>query len=136
MAFSFDELAVMPSENLRVSVLTSILTLLAAIIFIWRVRDYFRKSVDVPGIGYGSIPYLGSWQGAIGLTINPRKYVQLGYNRYRGDIFKVPTIQREQIIVCDKEKVQEYLSAPDYVLSIEDALEQDIQGRWNIGYGL
>ena len=112
------------------------LVLLAAITLALKVKEYLKKSVEVPGLGYGSIPYIGSWVGAIRFTLNPREHVRLGYDRYHNGIFKISTLQREHVIVCDKAKIQEFVSAPDTVLSIEDALEQDIQGRWTIGYGL
>jgi hypothetical protein len=104
--------------------------------FLSRFHQHVKKSADVPGVGYGSLPYISSWQGAIAFTFNPRALIQLGYNKYRSGIFKISTLQREHIIVCDRQKIQEYLSAPDHVLNIEDSLEQNIQGTWTIDYGL
>lgn len=101
-----------------------------------KIHLHLRKSVTVPAIGYGPLPYLGSWIGAIRFTLNPRKYIQQGYDSYQSGIFKISTIQREHIIVCGKSKINEFLAAPDSVLSNADALEEDVQGRWTIGYAL
>jgi hypothetical protein len=116
--------------------LVAILVVLLSTVWVSRIRQHFEKSVDVPAIGYGSVPYIGSWQGAVAFTLNPRAYIQRGYEKYRSGIFKISTLQREHIIVCDQKKILEYISAPDDVMSIEGALEQDIQGRWTISYGL
>lgn len=104
--------------------------------FISKIYLHLRKCVDVPAVGYGPLPYLGSWIGAIRFSLNPRKYIQRGYDIYRSGVFKISTIQREHVIVCDKSKIDEFLAAPDTVLSNADALEEDVQGRWTIGYAL
>jgi hypothetical protein len=102
----------LPSIVLKYSWAT-LFCLLVIVNIVWRIHEHFKKSVNVPSVGYGAFPYVGSWLGALRFSLDPRKYILLGWRQYGNGIFKISTIQREHVVVCDKGLIQEFLSALD-----------------------
>jgi hypothetical protein len=52
---------------------------------------------------------------------DPIKLVTEGYQKYRGGYFRISTLQGEYVLVTSRDKVGEYLRAPDDVLSMQEA---------------
>ena len=73
----------------------------------------------MPGVKYGSIPIplIQRWRGAIALLLKPNEYFQEAYDKYKGSLFRMSTPDKEWIVVADKDKILEYLAAPDDVVS-------------------
>lgn len=95
-----------------------------------------HKPANVPGIRYGTIPGLRSWQGALAFLRDPEGCLKEGYEKYPHGYFKIATITTENVVVNDADKVAEYLSAPDDVLNVQDAINNGIQFKWTMGPGV
>lgn len=59
-----------------------------------------------------------------------------GYAKYAPGYFRIATIQDEYVIVTDREKVTEYLRAPDDVLSMQEAANDQQQLEFTMGFGV
>ncbi|KEF61463.1 uncharacterized protein A1O9_03029 [Exophiala aquamarina CBS 119918] len=59
-----------------------------------------------------------------------------GYAKYAPGYFRIATVQDECVIVTDRDKVAEYLRAPDDVLSMQDAANDQQQLAFTMGYGV
>lgn len=95
------------------------------------------RSPKVPGVGYGNVPLLGPYFGAVAFMRDPVRAMREGAKRYKsGGYFKVSTHTTEYLIVADKAKVSEYLAAPDEVLSFHDSVNDFLQTEWTLGYGV
>jgi hypothetical protein len=86
----------------------------------------------IPGVGFGSIPILDSWIAAYRMTKDPLALMTAAYEKYKPGYFRIATLQGEYILVTDNDKVAEYLRAPDDVLSMQDAAndQQQIPSPW------
>ena len=112
-----------------------VILLLAAIV--WKlVFSRRRTPPKAPGIGYGSLPVLGTWQGVIAFMKDPNGTVMRGYTQYKDSYFRVSTHSLEYLIISDKEKIAEYLAAPEDILSFYDSVNQVLQREWTLGYGV
>ncbi|KAF8691943.1 hypothetical protein AX14_002699 [Amanita brunnescens Koide BX004] len=72
----------------------------------------------------GSSDPLTSYIGAYRFQVHARKVIQEGHNKYRGSVFKIPTMTNWIILVSDPNKVEEIRRAPDDVLEMRDALRE------------
>ena len=95
-----------------------------------------RRIPKAPGIGYGSLPLLGKWQGVIAFLKDPNGTLARGYAQYKDGYFRVSSHSVEYLIVSDKKKIAEYVAAPDDVLSFYDALIDNLQTDWTLGHGV
>ncbi|KAH9827353.1 Cytochrome-P450 [Teratosphaeria destructans] len=95
-----------------------------------------KKSAKIPGIRYGTLPLLDSWQGAWNFTKDPLSCLREGIERYPGGYFKIAKLDQEYVVVNAAEKVAEYLTAKDDVLSVQDAINEGIQFIWTMGKGV
>ncbi len=68
--------------------------------------------------------------------MNPVKLTTEGYEKYKPGFFRIATIMGEYVIVTDRNKVQEYLRAPDDVLSFQDAANDQQQIPFTMGWGI
>jgi len=119
----------------KLSKTTAIAILILAAI-VWKLTFNRRKTPNAPGIGYGSLPLLGTWQGVIAFMKDPEGIIARGYAHYKDSYFRVSTHSKEYLIVSDKKKIAEYLAAPDDVLSFHDCVSQFLQSEWTVGYGV
>ncbi|KAK2808997.1 hypothetical protein FQN50_004271 [Emmonsiellopsis sp. PD_5] len=99
------------------------------------VSDY-QKRVKVPGVGYPSFPILSSWVAAYRLLRDPVKLVREGIANYNHGPFRISTIQGEYVLINEKEKVAEYIRAPDDVLSFQDGANDQQQIPFTMGWGV
>lgn len=90
----------------------------------------------MPGVGFGVIPVLDSWMAAYRFTMNPLSLMTEGYAKYAPGYFRIATVQDEYVIVTDRDKVAEYLRAPDDVLSMQDSANDQQQLEFTMGYGV
>jgi hypothetical protein len=102
----------------------------------WKLIFNNRKSANAPGIGYGRLPIIGVWQGAYAFMKDPKGVMTKGYDKYGGGYFRVSTHSVEYLMVTDKEKIAEYLAAPEDVLSFHDMVREFLQIEWTLGYGV
>jgi hypothetical protein len=115
---------------------TTYALLLSLAICLWRLGFNRRKTPNAPGIGYGSLPLLGPWRGTIAFMKDPKGVFEKGCSTYKGGYFKFSTHTREITIVASKDKVAEYLAAPDEVLNAMDTTNEFLQTEWTLGYGV
>ena len=118
-----------PSKTVAIAVL-----FLATII--WNLVRNRRRVPKIPGIGYGSLPLLGKWQGVIAFIKDPNGTLERGYAQCKDGYFRVSNLSQEYVIVSDKKKIAECLAAPDDVLSVGDAINNTLQVDRIMGYGV
>jgi hypothetical protein len=115
-------------------------TVTIAILFlatiVWKLVLNRRRVPNVPGIGYGSLPFLGKWQGVLTFMLYPNDTLARGYAQYKNSYFRVSSHSLEYIIVSDKKKIAEYLAAPENVLSFYDSVNDSLQADWTLGFGV
>ena len=107
---------------------------LAAVV--WKLAFNRRRTPKAPGIGYGRLPVLGTWQGVIAFFRDPEGIIARGYAQYKDSYFRVSTNSMEYVLVSDEKKIAEYLAAPEEVLSFQDWVTQLLQAEWTMGYGV
>ncbi|KAK8037959.1 hypothetical protein PG994_014726 [Apiospora phragmitis] len=101
---------------------------------IWSYYSTARGRVPgVHGMGYGHAPFFASWRGAIKFMLRPRYYLLKGYKKYKSGYFTIATLRGEYILVSDKAKMSELLTAPADVLSFLDIGADEIQSKWTLG---
>lgn len=71
-------------------------------------------------LGFVPLPFIGPWVGAVRLLLNPTKLVQDGMAKSKNGLLRIATIQGEYVLVTDRQKVSEYLRAPDSVLNAQE----------------
>ncbi|KAK5953726.1 hypothetical protein OHC33_004995 [Knufia fluminis] len=102
----------------------------------YRSFDAYRKRANVPGVGFSSIPVLSSWIAAYRFTRAPLKLMTEGVTKYKPGYFRIATIQGEYVMVTDRNKVQEFLRQPDDVLSFQEAVNDQQQIPFTMGWGI
>lgn len=115
---------------------TAVIAVLILAAIVWKLSFNRRRTPNAPGIGYGSLPILGAWQGVIAFMKDPEGMVARGYALYKGGYFRVSTYSNDWVIVSDEKKIAEYLSAPEDVLSFQDWVVDFLQAEWTMGYGV
>ena len=117
---------------------TAAITILFLATIVWKLvlNRRIRRIPKLPGIGYGSLPLLGKWQGVIAFMKDPHGTLARGYAQCKDGYFKVSSHSLEYIIVSHKKKIAEYLAAPDDVLSFMDSVNDTLQVDWTMGPGV
>lgn len=113
---------------------TIAIIILAAVV--WKLAFNRRRTANAPGIGYGSLPVVGTWQGVITFLKDGEGTIARGYTQYKDSYFRVSTHTMEYLIVSDEKKIAEYLAAPDDVLSFHDWITGLLQSEWTMGHGV
>ena len=121
--------------ELKLSKMAAIAILILAAV-VWKLAFNRHRTPNAPGIGYGSLPVLGTWQGVVAFMKDPEGIIARGYAQYKDSYFKVSTHVTEWVIVSDEKKITEYLAAPEDVLSFHDWIFQFLQAEWTMGYGV
>lgn len=109
---------------------------LVVVLFVIRRLFFSSKSPNAPGVGYGRLPVIGVWQGVWAFMKDPQGAMAEGCRKYRGRYFRVSSHSVEYLMVTDKEKIAEYLAAPEEVLSFHDMINEFLQVEWTLGYGV
>ena len=68
--------------------------------------------------------------------LDPQGTLAKGYALYKDSYYKVSSYSTEYVIVSDRDKIAEYLAAPEDVLSFKDTVNQLLQTEWTMGYGV
>jgi hypothetical protein len=74
----------------------------------------------VTSVGFVPIPIIGSWVAAYRFMRDPFRLIQEGIKKTTNGMFRISTLQGEYVLVTDRNKVAEYLKAPDTVLNMQD----------------
>lgn len=82
--------------------------------------DHWVK-VNVPGVGYPPIPFIGSWIAAFRFMYDPVGLVRQGIEKYNRGMFRIATLQGEYVLVPDREQIAEYIRVSDDVLGMQEA---------------
>jgi hypothetical protein len=115
---------------------TTVFAIVVVLLLALKLTKNRRKTANVPGIGYGSLPFLGPWLGAFAFMKDPEGVINAGVAQYKGGYFKIATHALEYILVTDKNKIAEYTSAPEDHLSFQDQINEFLQVEWTLGYGV
>ena len=115
---------------------TTVLGVIVVLLLVLKLTKTRRKTADAPGIGYGSLPILGPWFGAFTFMKDPQGTINKAVAQYKGGYFRMSSHALEYLIVADKDKTTEYLSAPEDHLSFHDQLNEFLQVEWTLGYGI
>jgi hypothetical protein len=99
----------------------------------WTRKDK-SKLLKAPGVGYGYIPLIGKWLGAYTFMKDPRGTLMNGATLYRGQYFRISSHHIEFHLFTTKERLAEYLKAPNDVLSFTDNINEGFQTEWTFGY--
>ncbi|PGH14610.1 hypothetical protein AJ79_02945 [Helicocarpus griseus UAMH5409] len=96
----------------------------------------YQKTAEVPAVGNRGLPILSSWVAAYRFLKEPVRLVREGIASYNHGPFRISTIQGEYVLIPDKERVAEYIRAPDDVLSFQDGANDQQQIPFTMGYGV
>ncbi|KAI0144969.1 cytochrome P450 [Pestalotiopsis sp. NC0098] len=97
---------------------------------------YWARTPNVKPVGFLPLPFVGPWVGAVRLMLNPTKLIQDGIAKSKNDLLRIATLQGEYILVTDRQKVSEYLRAPDSVLNAQEGSNDQQQIPFTMGYGI
>ncbi|KAF8697276.1 hypothetical protein AX14_001384, partial [Amanita brunnescens Koide BX004] len=114
---------------MRTPVSTEMQTFAAIVLaaFVYYASTFYKnivnnfKLMSIPTVGTSNP--LTSYIGAYRSQKHAMEFVQEGYHKYRGSVFKVPTMTNWMIVASGPDKVEEIRRAPDGVLSMRDGLE-------------
>ncbi|KAF8733251.1 hypothetical protein AX14_003987 [Amanita brunnescens Koide BX004] len=104
------------------------LTVIVLVAFVYYAPTIYKKIVSnfklrsIPTVG-ASNP-LTSYIGAYRFHQYAKELIKEGHRKYRGSVFKIPTITCWMIVVSVPDKVEEIRCAPDDVLSVRGAFEE------------
>ncbi|KAF2742828.1 cytochrome P450 [Sporormia fimetaria CBS 119925] len=123
-------------EQARSSLILNAIGFLCLLSLVSRWWHYYRRTPKVTSVGFLPIPYIGSWVAAIRFMRRPVDVVREGMAKSRNGVFRIASLSDELILVTDKEKVAEYLRAPDSILSMQDGANDQQQIPYTLGYGV
>ncbi|KAI0828878.1 cytochrome P450 [Trametes gibbosa] len=87
---------------------------------------------SIPTVGGSSVPIL-SFFGAINFMLNSKKYIQEGYKKYHGSVFKVPMLEEWILVVSGPKMVDELRRSPEDELSFTEYSADLMQLRYTLG---
>jgi len=118
-----------------ISMLPQIVVALTVLFLVFKlVRD--NNATKIPGAAYPPLPLGASWVAAYRLMLDPLKVVTDGIKQFNGKAFRIATLQKEYIVVTQADQVAEYIRAPDNVLNMLEAADDQQQIQWTMGYGV
>ncbi|KIL65470.1 hypothetical protein M378DRAFT_24043 [Amanita muscaria Koide BX008] len=89
---------------------------------LWRTIIHNRKLRSIPTIGPSGS--LTSYIGALRFLFHAQEMLQEGYNKFRGSLFKIPTLTSWIVIVSGDKLIDELRRAPDDTLSSTEAFRE------------
>jgi len=63
--------------------------------------------------------------------LDPIKYFDEGYRKYKGSLYRICTLDQELVVVAGPDKLAEYLAAPDHIISSQ-ASANEVSARARI----
>lgn len=89
------------------------------------------SQLNVPSVGAQGV--FSSWLNGLKSVKATRQMVQQGYEKFGGAIFRLPTLDRQVLIVSSPEQIEEMRSAPINVLSFTAAVQDMLQTEFMFG---
>ncbi|KAL0949752.1 hypothetical protein HGRIS_009790 [Hohenbuehelia grisea] len=106
------------------------ITFIAFLIDKW--RDYTTPNLSsIPAVG--STGRLSSFIGAIRFATKGPEVLSEGVAKFKGELFRVPSITKWVVVVTDPKKIDDIRNARDQDLSMTEAVNESIQTRWTLG---
>ncbi|KIX10708.1 uncharacterized protein Z518_01792 [Rhinocladiella mackenziei CBS 650.93] len=96
----------------------------------------YQKRVKVPGIGYSAWPILSSWIAAFKFMRSPVELTRQGIEKHNRGFFRISTLQGEYVLIAQRDKIAEYVKAPDDVLGFQEAANDQQQIEYTMGFGV
>ncbi|KAI0804683.1 cytochrome P450 [Irpex lacteus] len=96
-----------------------------------RSRLLYSAYDSIPTVGHSS-PLL-SYITALQFYVNPNKFLEEGYSKYRDGIFKIPYLNSWHIVVSGPKLIDELRQAKDDELSFAEAVAESLQQRHTMG---
>ncbi|KAJ3488343.1 hypothetical protein NLI96_g2934 [Meripilus lineatus] len=109
---------------------------IAIVCFVPIAVSYYRWAT---GQGLHAIPTIGpsapgfSYIGAFSMLKHAKEMLHEGYLKYKGDIFKIPLIDRWLVVVSGPELIEELRKMPDDKMSFIEAATDLVQSRYTFG---
>ncbi|KAH9895453.1 cytochrome P450 [Xylariomycetidae sp. FL2044] len=97
---------------------------------------YWQRTPKVLGVGFPPIPILGPWIATFRFLRDPVGLVRDGLAKSKNGLIRIATVQAEYVLVSDRQKVSEYLRAPDTVLNAQEGANDQQQIPFTMGYGV
>ncbi|KAI0828877.1 cytochrome P450 [Trametes gibbosa] len=104
----------------------------AIIAAVYLIKWWTSPLHSIPTVGGSSIPILSSF-GAINFTLNSKKYIEEGYKKYYGSVFKVPLLEGWMLVVSGPKMIDELRRRPDHELSFLENVADSMQIRYTLG---
>ncbi|KAJ8586523.1 cytochrome P450 [Rhizopogon salebrosus TDB-379] len=101
------------------------------LIFIFN-RSRFSELDAIPAIGPSGA--LSSWFGAIRFIFDAPAMVQEGYQMHKGDMFRVPLIDKWVVVLTGPRLVEELRKVPEEDLSFDHAVRDLLQVKYTFGF--
>ncbi|KAF8730469.1 hypothetical protein AX14_005557, partial [Amanita brunnescens Koide BX004] len=101
------------------------ITAIVLLAFLYYVPAIYKRIINnfklrsIPAVG--SSDPLTSYIGAYRFHVRAKEVIKEGHNKYRGSIFRIPTITKWMIIASAPDQVERIRRAPDDILSVRDA---------------
>ncbi|KAJ6542513.1 cytochrome P450 [Mycena vulgaris] len=91
-----------------------------------------REKSTIPAI-VGSEGLVSSYMAALHFMRHATDVIQQGYDRYPGGIFRTPTFFRWDYVANGSQRIKEIASAPESVLSFNEATADGLQADYTMG---
>ncbi|KIL65456.1 hypothetical protein M378DRAFT_162080 [Amanita muscaria Koide BX008] len=101
---------------------------------LWRTIIHNRKLRSIPTIGPSGS--LNSYIGALRFIFYGQGMVQEGYDKFRGSLFKIPTLTSWLVVVSGDQLIDEIRRAPDDALSPTEATRETFSTDLTLGADL
>ncbi|KAK7049977.1 hypothetical protein VNI00_005408 [Paramarasmius palmivorus] len=95
-----------------------------------RLRALNANLHSVPSIGGDG---LSSYVNGLRYYRNARKFIQEGYEKYQGRVFKIPTLTSWEVVVTSPQLVDDLRKAPDDALNFFEAVNDSIAMEYTMG---
>ncbi|KAI0640085.1 cytochrome P450 [Trametes polyzona] len=110
--------------------------LLYAAVAVFLVAYYVRWRSNplraIPTVGGVDLPIL-AYCSAIYYSFKCKKFAREGYDRYRGSVYKIPSLHHWTVVVSGPKLVDELRRHPDEELSFIEAVDSMIQADYTLG---
>ncbi|ESK85449.1 cytochrome p450 [Moniliophthora roreri MCA 2997] len=114
--------------------LANIAVAASAVFLTVKFLQVWARAAKLDGIPtVGATGFLSSFGGSLKTFKHAREIIQEGYEKYQGQLFKIPMYDYWQVIVTSPQLLDELRKAPDDVLSFPDATNASLQIEHTFG---
>ncbi|KAI0668027.1 cytochrome P450 [Trametes maxima] len=117
-------------EDWYPSLYASLVVIVVSWFFKWR-SDPLRS---IPTVGGSDLPFF-SYLSSFKFSENSRQFLEDGYRKYHGSVFKVPLQDKWTVVVSGPKLVDDLRRRPDEELSFTAAVAEIIQIKHTVGSG-